>query len=138
MDLRLLANRAHAGLLVRSGGKLGRAVGGRPVLVLETRGRRSQRRRRTPVQYLRNEAGLVVVASNAGYRQQPAWRLNLEAEPAARALVDGSWVNVVARIADGEERERLWALLSDGNPWLVQAARRARRELPVIVLSPRP
>lgn len=132
---RRLANRAHAWLLLASRGRLGARMGGRPVLVLETRGRRSGRLRRTPVQYLRQEAGLVLVASNAGRPTAPGWSLNLEVTPLARALVDGAWVAVHARTAAGEERERLWALLAHGNPWLARAAGRAGREFPVIVLE---
>ena len=65
MNLRLLVNRAHAWLLVTARGKLGARVGGRPVLVLETHGRRSDRQRRTPVQYLGHGVELLIVASNA-------------------------------------------------------------------------
>jgi F420H(2)-dependent quinone reductase len=132
---RLLANRAHARLLVASRGRLGARLGSRPVLVLETRGRRSGRLRRTPVQYLRHESGLVLVASNGGRPTAPAWSLNLQARPLARALVDGTWIAVCARTAEGEERERLWAMLAHGNPWLTRAAGRAGREFPVIVLE---
>lgn len=136
MALRLVTNRAHARLLAASKGKLGSRIGGRPVLMLETRGRHSGRRRRSPVQYLRHESGLVVVASNAGRSEPPAWSFNLATDPIARALVDGRWLDVRGRFVEGEERRRLWALLSQRNPWLDGAAERARRELAVIVLVP--
>jgi F420H(2)-dependent quinone reductase len=66
MTFRVLANRAHAWLLVASRGGLGASIGERPVLVLETRGMRTGRTRRTPVQHERRRSGLVVVASNGG------------------------------------------------------------------------
>jgi deazaflavin-dependent oxidoreductase (nitroreductase family) len=133
---RLWANRAHAWLLVAAQGKLGARVGGRPVLVLETHGRRSDRQRRTPVQYLRHGVELLIVASNAGHREPPAWSLNLQRQPTCRALVDGHWLDVHARFAKDEEHDQLSTLLAKGNPWLGKAAARAGRELAVIALSP--
>jgi deazaflavin-dependent oxidoreductase (nitroreductase family) len=136
MSLRLLANRAHARLLVASGGRLGATVGGRPVLVLQTRGRRTGRTRRTPVQYERRQSGFVVVASNGGRPEPPAWSRNLTAHPFGRALVERRWVAVQAEVIQGDERARLWEALAPGNPWLARAAARAGHDLPVIVLRP--
>jgi deazaflavin-dependent oxidoreductase (nitroreductase family) len=136
MILRVLANRAHAWLLVASRGRLGVTVAGRPVMVLETRGRRSGRTRRTPVQYQPHQSGFVVVASNAGRGNPPAWSLNLAAGPFGRAFADRRWAAVEARVTLDDERERLWEALSDGNPWLARAAARAGHDLPVIVLRP--
>lgn len=106
------------------------------MLVLETHGRRSDRQRRTPVQYLRHGVELLIVASNAGHREPPAWSLNLQCQPTCRALVDGHWLDVHARFAKDEEHDQLWTLLAKGNPWLGKAAARAGHELAVIALSP--
>lgn len=106
------------------------------MLVLETHGRRSDRQRRTPVQYLRHGVELLIVASNAGHREPPAWSLNLQCQPICRALVDGHWLDVHARFAKDEEHDQLWTLLAKGNPWLGKAAARAGHELAVIALSP--
>jgi deazaflavin-dependent oxidoreductase (nitroreductase family) len=104
--------------------------------VLETFGRRSERQRRTPVQYLRDGVELLIVASNAGHPEPPAWSLNLQRQPTCRALVDGHWLDVHARFAKDEERDRLWTLLAKGNPWLGKAAARAGHDLAVIALAP--
>lgn len=136
MNPRLLVNRTHAWLLVAARGKLGARVGGRPVLLLETLGRRSDRQRRTPLQYLRHGVELLIVASNAGHPEPPAWSLNLQRQPTCRALVDGHWLDVHARFAKDEERDRLWTLLAKGNPWLGKAAARAGHDLAVIALAP--
>ena len=56
-------------------------MGGQPVLLLETVGRRTGRRRTTPVQYLADGEAFVVLASNAGAPRPPAWWLNLLADP---------------------------------------------------------
>jgi deazaflavin-dependent oxidoreductase (nitroreductase family) len=136
MTLRVAANRAHAWLLTASGGRIGASIGGRPVLVRETRGRRSGRTRRIPVQRERHQSGFVVDASICGRREPPAWFLNLAAESWGRVFVDRRWVAVRAEVSQGGERERLWELLSHGNPWLADAAARAGHELGVIVLRP--
>jgi deazaflavin-dependent oxidoreductase (nitroreductase family) len=116
-------------------GRLLGRIGGRPVLLLETVGRRSGRRHTTPVQYVRDGESFVVVASNAGAPRPPSWLLNLRANERARVQVGSTRCEVIAREADGEERAALWRRLTVGNPALDDIARRAGRELPVVVLS---
>jgi deazaflavin-dependent oxidoreductase (nitroreductase family) len=116
-------------------GRLLGRIGGRPVLLLETVGRRSGRRHTTPVQYVRDGESFAVVASNAGAPRPPSWLLNLRANERARVQVGSTRCEVIAREADGEERAALWRRLTVGNPALDDIARRAGRELPVVVLS---
>jgi F420H(2)-dependent quinone reductase len=58
--------RLHAWAYRRSGGRFLGRMGGQPVLLLQTTGRRSGRTRTTPVQFLADDDRFVVVASNAG------------------------------------------------------------------------
>ena len=58
--------RLHAWVYRRSGGRFLGRMGGQPVLLLQTTGRRSGQTRTTPVQYLADGDTFVVVASNAG------------------------------------------------------------------------
>src|ERR671917_1859826 len=74
-----LPTRAHAWLLRRSKGRLGRRLFGAPVLVLRTIGRKSGEPREAPMFYLRDGDGYAVVASNAASKKPPAWFLNLQA-----------------------------------------------------------
>ena len=70
--LQRAGSRLHARLYCRSGGRLGRRwFGGAPVMVLKTVGRRSGRRRQTPVLYLRDGERLVVTPANAGASLTP-------------------------------------------------------------------
>jgi F420H(2)-dependent quinone reductase len=131
-----LGTRLHAALYRASGGRALPRLGGQPVLLLETTGRRSGRRRTTPLGYLPKAAGYVVVASARGAKRPPAWWLNLRAQPASRVCVQGRWTPVRAREAVGAERARLWAELTAANRWLERAATKAGRELPVVVLEP--
>jgi deazaflavin-dependent oxidoreductase (nitroreductase family) len=111
-------------------------MGGQPVLLLQTTGRRSGRTRTTPVQYLADGDTFVVVASNAGAARPPAWYLNLHANRHARVEVGPRTVDVRAQEAAGQERAELWQLLTAANRYLERAARKAGRDLPLIALIP--
>jgi deazaflavin-dependent oxidoreductase (nitroreductase family) len=131
---RVHANHAHAWLYARSDGRLGARVGGRDVLLLQTTGRRSGRRRRTPVQYDRIDGDLVVVASAAGASRPPAWWHNLEADPAVEVQVGPQRAPARAVTVRGEERARLWSELCARDHRLEALQRRAGRELPLVRL----
>jgi F420H(2)-dependent quinone reductase len=134
--------RLHAALYVLSAGRLGGAIrvahGARPpVLLLTTIGRRSGERRVTPLIYVNDGDGYVVVAANAGHPHDPAWWLNLVAEPHATVQTGSIRRAVVAAEVKGSEREELWrrfAVMYDG---LDTYQRHARRRFPVVRLMPR-
>jgi F420H(2)-dependent quinone reductase len=119
-----------------TGGRVFGRVGGQPVLLLQTIGRRSGRPRTTPVQYLRDSESFVVVASNAGAAHPPAWLLNLRAEPRARVQVGSQPLDVMAREIADDDHAALWQRLTAANRHLDTAARKAGRRLPILVLSP--
>ena len=128
--------RLHAWVYRRSAGRLLGRMGGQPVLLLHTTGRRSGQTRTTPVQYLADGDTFVVVASNAGAARPPAWYFNLCADPHAQIDVGGRIVDVQAREAAGQERARFWQRLTAANPSLERAARKAGRDLPLMALLP--
>jgi len=128
--------RLHAAIYRSTGGRLIGRVGGQPVLLLETVGRRTGARRTTPVQYLADDDMFVVVASNAGAARPPAWYLNLRADPHARIQVGARSIDVRAQEATGQERAELWRRLTAANRYLERAARKAGRDLPLVALVP--
>jgi deazaflavin-dependent oxidoreductase (nitroreductase family) len=91
-----------------SGGRVGAKVGRAPVLLLTTTGRKSGEPRTAPVVYLEDAGRYVVINTNAGNIQVPAWSLNLDADAEAEVEVGRERISVRARPAQGEERERLW------------------------------
>jgi deazaflavin-dependent oxidoreductase (nitroreductase family) len=111
-------------------------MGGQPVLLLQTIGRRSGRTRTTPVQYLPDGDTFVVVASDAGAARSPAWYFNLRATPHAEVEVGSRSIDVRAHEATGQERAELWQRLTAANPYLERAARKAGRDLPLMALVP--
>ena len=130
--------RLHAVVYRVTRGRLAGRIGGQSVLLVETVGRRTGRRRTTPLQYLADGERFVVVASNAGAARPPAWCLNLRADPHARLHVGADTFDVEAREATGEERAVLWPRLTNANRYLAEVARKAGRELPVVVLTRKP
>lgn len=136
--------RLHAWVYRRSAGRFLGRMGGQPVLLLQTTGRRSGRTRTTPVQYLADDDTFVVVASNAGAARRPAWYLNLRANPHAQIDIGGRSVDVRAQEATGQERAELWQRLTAANRYLERAADKAGRDLPLVALvaatptAPRP
>ena len=129
---------ANAALYRRSGGKLGgRWKRRNPILLLEHEGRRSGKRRTTPLVYLRDGDDYVVVGSRGGSDHDPAWLHNLRAKPHATIQVGAERRHVVASVASPSERARLWPKLVEANPDYATYERRTERELPVVLLRPR-
>jgi deazaflavin-dependent oxidoreductase (nitroreductase family) len=114
---------------------LGR-VGSAPVLLLTTIGRKSGRRRTAPVLYLRRGEDLVVIGSNAGNANAPAWALNLEANSEATVEIGSEKREARARIAEGEERTELWNAMSDQYSGFDHYRERTTRDIRVFVLEP--
>jgi deazaflavin-dependent oxidoreductase (nitroreductase family) len=80
---------------------------------------------------------LVVVASRGGDDRHPDWLLNLRADPRVEVAVQGGPRRpMLARIAAGPERGRLWARITTTNPRYAAYQRRTSREIPVVVLDP--
>jgi deazaflavin-dependent oxidoreductase (nitroreductase family) len=117
----------------------GRVVGrwfGAPLVVVQTVGRRTGKARETPVIALPEGSGFFVLAANAGNDRPPAWWLNLEAAGAGHVVTGGTRLAVRPRVAEGEERERLWARIVDAYPAAAHYPDYTDRPLPVVVLEP--
>jgi deazaflavin-dependent oxidoreductase (nitroreductase family) len=81
---------------------------------------------------------IVVAASKAGQPTHPAWYHNLRANPETTIQIGAEVRPVRARVAEGDERERLWAQLVDFFPgYDFYRAQAGGREIPVVVLEPR-
>lgn len=111
---------------------------GVPSLLLTTRGRRSGKLRRTALMYAEDAGRHILVASNGGSGTHPAWYLNLVADPDVEVQVLADVFRARARVAEGEERERLWRIAAKGFPTYdkyIVTARAKGREIPLIVLD---
>ncbi len=131
-----LAGAVHRRLYGATGGRIGRAVGGMPVLLLTTIGRKSGRPRTWPLGYLEDSGNLVVIASAGGVSSHPAWYLNLRDRPEVTVQVGGRRQTMRAETAGPEERGRLWRRLVADYPFFADYQARTEREIPVVVLRP--
>lgn len=122
-----------------------RASGGRfllvqyvlPGLVLRTTGHRSGQRRVTPLACLPEPDGsFVVVGSNFGRQEHPAWTANLLHEPSAEVTYRGRTVPVTAHLLEGGERAAVWPGLLKIWPVYDRYVERSGRELRVFRLTP--
>ncbi len=108
-----------------------------PTLLLTTTGRKSGEPRGLPLIYGEAGDGYVIIASKGGMPNHPIWYLNLEANPECELMVGSKPVSARARIAEGEERERLWAEMAKIYPPYDDYQKTAgSRRIPVVVLAP--
>lgn len=115
----------------RPGGRMG-------MLRLRVTGRRTGRERAVILGYHLDGDSYVTLAMNGWAEPDPAWWLNLQANPRAEVdTVDGTF-GVVGREATDAERDRLWRRFDDYQGWGDIDAFSARRShTPVIVLDRR-
>ena len=107
-----------------------------PLLLLTHRGARSGALRTNPLAYFRDGDDYVIVASKGGADTNPDWYHNLIAEPRATIEVGADEVEVTARLADEEERARLWAMITAANSGFADYEQKTTRTIPVVILSP--
>jgi deazaflavin-dependent oxidoreductase (nitroreductase family) len=134
----------HRTLYRISGGRIGlsRPETGKKfgMMRLTTLGRRSGEPRVAMIGYYEDGPNLVTLAMNGWAEAEPAWWLNLQAQPEATVQLPGESRAVRARAATGGERERLWATFSDYPGWgadLDGLAARRSTERAVVVLESR-
>jgi deazaflavin-dependent oxidoreductase (nitroreductase family) len=111
---------------------------GQPVVLLHVRGAKSGVERTVPLLATKHGDEIVLIASKAGAKEHPAWFHNVRANPDVEVTLRGERVPMHATIAEGEERERLWAMANDNYSGYARYQQRAGgREIPVVALRPR-
>lgn len=133
--LRKLITDGNVWVLKVSRGKLGNSFLGVPVLLLTTVGRRTGQNRTQPLYYLEDGETLILVASNAGTERDPAWFLNLQANPQVIVNVNGSERQMSGRAASAEEKSELWPRLTALFPKWQMMEDRSERSFKVVILD---
>ena len=131
-----LFSKLHVFLYKASGGRIGGRFKAAPVLLLTTTGRKTGKRRTTPLLYGEDAGRYVIVASVGGAPKHPAWYLNLSGNAAASIEVDRRTLPVNAETAPAEQRARLWTLMTQVYPGYDAYQTKTSREIPVVVLTP--
>ena len=131
----------HKALYRWSGGRFGLRVSRsdrQGLAYLTTTGRRTGVERGVMIGYFEEDNGVVTMAMNGWGAPEPAWWLNLQAQPGATlAMAGGATISVVGRRAVGEERDRLWECWRQLDNGLDGFAARRPTETDVVVLDRR-
>jgi len=132
------ANVIHRAVLSVSGGRVGGDVRNMPVLELTTTGAKSGKKRTamltTPVQ---EGDTIVIVASCGGDPEHPGWFHNLKTNPEVEVSMRGGLKRPMrARVADADERARLWPLVTKRYRGYERYQQRTTREIPLVLLEP--
>lgn len=125
----------HVNLYRWTGGRLMGKIGGTPVLLLTTTGRKTGKARTTPLGYFVAEGDYIVVASNGGRPARPAWYLNLTHTPQVTIQVGGKAMPATAESINGEARAVLWRKIAAESSAYAPFAQ-PERDIPLVRLHP--
>jgi deazaflavin-dependent oxidoreductase (nitroreductase family) len=121
-----------------SDGTDGGELDGRPVIILTTRGASSGALRKTPIMRVVDGDSYIAIASYAGNPRNPAWYYNLSANPDAEIRDGADRIPVRSREVSGDEKVRIWSIADAGNPAYARYRELAGRDIPVLLLEPKP
>jgi F420H(2)-dependent quinone reductase len=132
------ATKAHVLVYRATHGLVGhRFRGGPPMLLLDHVGAKGAVKRTTPLVYIRDGDNVVIVGSKGGHPRHPAWFHNLRANPDTIVQIGSKRQAVRARVADPQERARLWPKVVEVYPGYDTYQQRTAREIPLVILEPR-
>lgn len=126
----------HIFLYRLTGGRFGGEMRGFKVLLLTTTGRKSGKKRTTPLGYFDYEGGYVITASNAGLPRNPGWYYNLKNNPQVTVQAKDRVMTAVAEEAQSNLRNQLWDRLIEQAPGYADYEKRTTREIPMVILRP--
>ncbi len=116
-------------------GVIGGPFEGAPIILMHTIGAKSGQVRINPVMYQAVGDDLAVFASMAGAPTNPAWYYNIVANPEFEVEVGTETFAVSARVADDEERARIWEDQKSAFPQFAEYEASTDREIPVVILT---
>jgi deazaflavin-dependent oxidoreductase (nitroreductase family) len=117
-------------------GKVGGQFQGATLLLLHSTGAKSGKERINPLAYLADGDRFVIFGSKAGAPTHPDWYYNVVAHPEVTIEVGTKTVGAKARVAEGDERQRLWDRQKQVMPGFADYETKTERTIPVIVLEP--
>ncbi|MCZ6519050.1 MAG: nitroreductase family deazaflavin-dependent oxidoreductase [Actinobacteria bacterium] len=118
-------------------GNVGGMFEGRPLLLLHHVGAKSGTERVSPLMYQALDDGFAIFASKGGADQNPAWFHNLKSNPETTVEIGTDTVTVRARVAEGEEHDRIWGQQKRDFSFFAEYEQKtSRSKIPVVVLEP--
>ena len=117
-------------------GRVGGNFEGKTLLLLHTKGAKSQQERINPVACIKDGDRLAVIASKGGAPTHPDWYYNIVANPQVTVEVGAENFQALASVAEEPERTRLYNQMVEVMPGFDDYRRNTTRVIPVIVLTP--
>jgi deazaflavin-dependent oxidoreductase (nitroreductase family) len=122
--------REHAGQVTRG------PMAGQTLLILTTIGAKTGQPRVAVVTASRDGDAYVVAGSKGGAATDPSWFSNLRANPRVTIEVDGQTLAAEATIAEGADRDQLWARHVAVYPAFGEYPAKTERVIPMARLTP--
>jgi deazaflavin-dependent oxidoreductase (nitroreductase family) len=116
-------------------GKVGGPFEGAPMLILHTTGAKTGQEHVNPLVYQADGDQVAVFASKGGAPTNPDWYHNVATNPGVTVEIGTDTVEMQARVADGDERERIWARQKELMPGFAEYEAKTSRQIPVVLLS---
>ena len=116
-------------------GRVGGMFEGSPLLLLHHAGARTGIRRVSPLMYQDVPNGYAIFASKGGADTNPDWYHNVVANPGTDVEIGTETIPVLARVAQGEERTRIWSRQKSDYPQFEDYESKTLRVIPVVVLE---
>lgn len=118
-------------------GRVGGPFEGAPMMLVHHHGAKTGTERVNPLLYYKLDRGWAVFASKAGAPSNPQWFMNLLAHPNVTVEVGDETFEVVARVADTEERARIRDDWAQTTPFMLDyEATAAPRQIPIVIFEP--
>jgi deazaflavin-dependent oxidoreductase (nitroreductase family) len=122
--------RAHGGR-VTSG-----PLAGHPLLVMTSTGARTGQSRRAILTFSREGADYIVAGTASGSPTDPDWLANVQRDPHVEIEADDRTFGATASVAEGAERDRLWARHVGALPWFADYPEAVGRVIPMVRITP--
>ncbi len=125
---------AHKALYKMSGGRMGARMGWIDVALVETTGRKTGKKRTIPIACYPHKNSIAVSASNSGSDKNPAWYLNMVANPEIAVRLGREQFKAYAEVVPDEEREELWQRIVNNNKHQGEYLEQTQRKIPLVWL----
>jgi deazaflavin-dependent oxidoreductase (nitroreductase family) len=128
--------KVHVFLHRLAGGRAFNSLGGDPVCFVTMTGAKSGREITIPLIYVPKGEGVLLVASQTGRPNNPAWYYNLVKNPDIVVRYCAQTMELRARLADSAEKDALWPLCDEHYADFAEYRRRTDRDIPIFVCEP--
>ena len=130
--------RVHVFLNRLTGGRLFNSIRGVDVCFVTMTRARSRGTLTIPVMYVPYREGVLLVASLGGAPRSPAWYHNLVKHPEIEVRYRGRRMKLSARLAEPEEKSKLWPICDQHYAPYADYRKRTARDIPIFVCEPPP